>query len=254
MRIVSWNVNGIRACVKKGFMDYLSSDQPDYLCIQESKIQEKDLEDHIEHPPGYRGSWVSAEKKGYSGTAILTNRAPLDFQSGFGVDKYDSEGRVMMADLGDTIIFSVYFPNGQRDDERLNYKLSFYDAFFTYCESLRKEGKSLIICGDYNTAHSEIDLANPKQNQKTSGFLPIEREWLDKIVSMGYIDTFREFNTQAKEYSWWSYRGGARDRNVGWRIDYVFITPELRPKLKDAFILQSIMGSDHCPVGIEIDL
>ena len=193
-----------------------------------------------------------AEKKGYSGTTVLTKTGPENIIHGFGNPKFDNEGRVVMAQYEKFIVFSVYFPNGQKNDERLAYKLDFYRAFFDYCEELRKEGHSLIICGDYNTAHTEIDLANPKQNEKTSGFLPIEREWLDRIVEMGYIDTFREFHPEPEQYSWWSYRTRARDRNIGWRIDYVFIT-ELKPHLKEAFILSDVMGSDHCPVGITLD-
>lgn len=252
-RVISWNVNGIRACAKKGFLDYLKSDDPDMICLQETKALESDLEECLRQPPGYYSAFHSAQRKGYSGTAIFTKHKPLEVLHGFGNPKYDCEGRVLMAEYDEFILFSVYFPNGQQGEERLCYKLEFYQDFFDYCQDLRAQGKSLVISGDYNTAHTEIDLANPKENQNTSGFMPIERAWLDKIVDeYGYIDTFREFHKQPDQYSWWSYRTQARTRNVGWRIDYFFITPDLRDNLTDAFIHQDVLGSDHCPVGITL--
>lgn len=251
MKLISWNVNGIRACTKKGFADYLKRESPDILGIQESKAHHQELDDTILNPPGYHSAWFSAEKKGYSGVALFMKEKPLNIIEGFGVEKFDREGRVITAEYDDFYVSSVYFPNGQMNEERLNYKLEFYREYFDYCNDLKKI-KPLIIMGDYNTAHKEIDLARPKENEKTSGFLPIEREWLDQIVNDGYIDTFRELNPNPDEYSWWSYRTRARDRNIGWRIDYCFITKELKPRLKNAFIRQDIHGSDHCPVGIEI--
>ncbi|MDA1354237.1 MAG: exodeoxyribonuclease III [bacterium] len=254
MNVISWNVNGIRACVKKGFFDFLSEINPDILCLQESKAHIADIEDHILNPKGYQTVWHSAEKKGYSGTAILSKPKPSNVLKGFGIDKFDSEGRVTMAEYDHFIVFSVYFPNGQMNDDRLMYKLEFYREFFNFCNDLRAQGKELIITGDYNTAHQEIDLARPKENETTSGFLPIEREWMDLIVEQGYVDTFRHLNPEPDNYSWWSYRTRARERNIGWRIDYVFVTPGLLPAVSDAYILADITGSDHCPVGITLDL
>lgn len=253
MKLVSWNVNGIRACVKKGaFHDYLKTYEPDVLCLQETKAQPDQIPEEILNPPGYYGEWFSAEKKGYSSVAILTKIKPTHIIKGFGIPRFDSEGRVIQADFDGFSLFSVYFPNGQRGEDRLQYKLDFYNDFFNYCNDLRQQGRELIICGDYNTAHHPIDLARPKENEHTSGFMRIERDWLDKIVDWGYIDTFREFNQNPNEYSWWNMRTRARDRNVGWRIDYFFITKGLRKNLTQAFIQQDVMGSDHCPVGIEI--
>ncbi|MSR88987.1 MAG: exodeoxyribonuclease III [Candidatus Margulisbacteria bacterium] len=251
MKLVSWNVNGVRACYRKGALQsYLQTHEPDILCLQESKACVDDLIDEILNPSGYYGIWHSAQKKGYSGVAILTKKKPKMVLEGFGISEYDYEGRVAIAEYDDFILLSVYFPNGQRDAGRLEYKLNFYRDFFNYCEDLRKEGKELIICGDYNIAHKPIDLARPKENEKMSGFLPVEREWMDRIVELGYIDTFRQFNQEPNQYSWWNVQTRARDRNIGWRIDYFFITPGLLPKLKDAFIQQDVLGSDHCPVGI----
>ncbi|RAP32775.1 exodeoxyribonuclease III [Candidatus Marinamargulisbacteria bacterium SCGC AG-439-L15] len=254
MKIISWNVNGIRACVKKGFLEYLKNSQVDMICLQETKIAIEDLDDLIKDPPGYYGIWHSAERKGYSGTAILTKHKPLSVTEGFGNPKYDCEGRVTMAEYDDFYLFSVYFPNGQKDETRLQYKLEFYRDFFEYCEDLRTTGKGLVICGDYNTAHYPIDLARPKENEGTSGFLPIERDWMDKIVKMGYVDTFRLFNQDPNNYSWWSYRTRARERNIGWRIDYTFVNDTFKDKVSSAFIDAEILGSDHCPVGITLNL
>lgn len=251
--IVSWNVNGIRACANKGFLDYLQTYSPDILCIQEIKALESDLVDHLAVPSGYHSVWVSAEKKGYSGVAILSKEKPINIVTGIGIPKFDSEGRVVMAEFENFCVFSVYFPNGQRGDDRLQYKGEFYQAFFDYCDEMRQLGKRLIICGDYNTAHTAIDLARPKENEGISGFLPIEREWMDAVVARGYVDTFRKLNSEPKQYSWWSYRANARQNNVGWRIDYVFVSDDLMPQVSEVFIQQSVMGSDHCPVGIRIE-
>ena len=197
---------------------------------------------------------VSSSKKGYSGVAILTKPKPLMTLNGFGNDKFDSEGRVIIAEYNEFYLLSVYFPNGQMNEDRLKYKLEFYEALFEYCEELKKENKDIIICGDYNTAHTEIDLARPKENETVSGFLPIEREWMDKIINQyGYVDTFRHFNKEKDNYTWWSFRTAARSRNIGWRIDYVFTTKECLAKVDSAFIQQDVMGSDHCPTGITIN-
>lgn len=254
MNIVSWNVNGIRACAKKGFLSYLEETQPDICCIQESKALESDLSEELKQPPGYESIWHSAEKKGYSGVAIFTKIKPISVNFGLGIEKFDSEGRVIQAEFENFILFSVYFPNGQKNEERLAYKLEFFHEFFKLTNDLVKMGKNVIICGDYNIAHTAIDLANPKANEKYSGYLPIERAWMDKIVSDGYIDTFRYFNKEPKNYSWWSYRAGARKRNIGWRIDYFFVSPSLKNNLQSASIHSNVLGSDHCPVSLTLTI
>ena len=255
MKIISWNVNGIRACAKKGFLTYLENENPDICCLQEIKANEEDIPDSLLNPFGYHNIFHSAQKKGYSGVGIYTKEKPIFVSEGFGFDQYDCEGRVIVAQYNDFTLLNIYFPNGQRDLARLQYKLDFYEDLFKYCEELKKDGQKLIICGDYNTAHKEIDIARPKENENNSGFLPVERAWMDKLLDdYGYIDTFRHFSNEKDQYSWWSFRTAARKRNIGWRIDYVLITPDLLPVLKDAFIQQDVMGSDHCPVGINLDL
>ena len=253
LSVASWNVNGIRACHNKGALTaYLEEMAPDIVGLQEIKADEAALPEELINPCGYYSIYHSAERKGYSGVGILTKHKPRNVVYGFGNPRFDCEGRVVAAEFDDFIFFSVYFPNGQSGPERLAYKLDFYRAFFDHCDELRALGKHVVIAGDYNTAHHEIDLARPKDNEDTSGFLPIEREWLDRIVRAGYVDTFRAFHPQPHEYSWWSFRSGARQRNVGWRIDYVFVDEGLMPRVKEAYIQQKVLGSDHCPVGISL--
>lgn len=255
IKILSWNVNGIRAVHKKGFLDWLKKENPDILCLQETKAHPDQLTDELLNAKGYTSFFSSSiVKKGYSGVAIYTKQEPVKVEHGFGIPKFDDEGRIIVADYNDFVLINIYYPNGKASDIRLKYKLDFYDAFLTYAEKLKSKGKKLIICGDVNTAHKEIDLARPKENEKISGFLPIEREWMDKFLSHGYLDTFRMFNDEPEQYSWWNMVTRARDRNVGWRIDYFFITENLKKNIKSAFILQEVMGSDHCPVGIEIQI
>ena len=251
MRIISWNVNGIRAVQKKGFLEWFNEEQPDILCLQETKAHPEQLDENLLEVPGYEAYWSSAEKKGYSGVVIYTKKKPLEVTYGMGIEEFDREGRLIIAEYEDFYLLNCYFPNGKRDQERLDYKMAFYDAFLELIERLRKK-KPIIFCGDVNTAHKEIDLARPKENESISGFLPLEREWIDKVVEKGYVDTFRHFHSEPEQYSWWSMRTAARARNVGWRIDYFFVSEELKGKLKDAFILQEVMGSDHCPVGVEV--
>ena len=253
-KIISWNVNGIRAAQKKGFVEWLLKENPDVLCVQETKAHVEQLSGDLINPIGYKAYWSSGEKKGYSGVATFTKNEPKKIEKEFGVKKYDCEGRILITDYGDFILFNIYFPNGQRDTERLNYKLGFYNEFLKYIDNLKEKGKKIIICGDVNTAHKEIDLARPKENINTSGFLPIEREWMDRFVEHGYIDTFREFNKDGGHYTYWDTITRARERNVGWRIDYFFISPNLKKNLKNAFIMSDVMGSDHCPLGIEVEL
>jgi exodeoxyribonuclease-3 len=252
MKIISWNVNGLRAVLKKNFLEYLQTEKPDILAIQETKLQEAQIPNEIIQLEGFYKYWNCAERKGYSGVALFTQTEPKTVEYSIGDPIFDTEGRLIIAYYENFVLINCYFPNGQMSDERLNYKLEYYDRMFTLMQALRAEGKNVIVCGDFNTAHKEIDLANPKQNEKTSGFLPIERAWLDKIVKHGWVDTFRQLNQKPDQYSWWTYRFGARERNVGWRIDYFFTNIENIKNIKNAFIQQDIPGSDHCPVGVEI--
>lgn len=252
MRLLSWNVNGIRAIEKKGFFEWMSKENPDVLCLQETKAHPDQLSEKFLKSHGYHVYWASAEKKGYSGVAIFSKKEPKSVTLGLGVPEFDSEGRTLVADFGDFLLFNIYYPNGGAGNKRVPFKMRFYDAFHKKVDQLRKSGKSLIITGDVNTAHEEIDLSRPKENQKNTGFLPEEREWVTKFLASGYVDTFRHFNKEGGNYSWWDYKTGARARNVGWRIDYFFVSDDLLPRLKKAFILPDVMGSDHCPVGIEI--
>jgi len=254
MKILSWNVNGVRAILKKNFLGWLKKENPDILCLQETKAFPSQLAPELLHPSGYDALWNSASRAGYSGVATFTKQKPVSVKKGFGIAKFDEEGRVLEAEFEHFTLFNVYFPNGKMSPERLRYKMDFYEASLNYFMKLKKKGKKIVICGDYNTAHKAIDLARPKENEKISGFLPIEREWMDRLASSGFIDTFRVFNQDPGHYSWWDIRTGARERNVGWRIDYHFISENLKPHLKDAFILPEVMGSDHCPVGIVLKI
>ena len=252
MIILSWNINGLRAAERKGLLDWVRKESPDILCLQEIKATPEQLPPHIRNIPGYYIFWNSGEKKGYSGVTTWTKQKPLSFQTGFGIEKFDKEGRILIAEYPKFTLFNIYFPNGKMSPERLQYKLDFYDAFLNYADTLKKKGKHIVVCGDVNTAHTEIDLARPKENEHISGFLPVERTWIDKVISHGYVDTFRAFNTEPNQYTWWDLKSRARERNVGWRIDYFFVSKEFLPCVKKAFILKHVMGSDHCPVGIEL--
>lgn len=254
MKIYSWNVNGLRAISKKGFFQFIISENPDILCIQETKLQDESLSDELKYIDGYYSYFSFAEKKGYSGVAIYTNKKPISIKHGIGIDKFDKEGRILITEFDEFVLFNIYFPNGQKDDERLQYKLEFYNALFSYINKLKAHGKKIVICGDYNIAHKEIDLKNAKANENVSGFLPVERKLIDKFIEEGYIDTFRYMNKDKIKYSWWSYRFKARERNAGWRIDYFFITENLITSLENADILNDIVGSDHCPVSIILQL
>ncbi len=252
--LYSWNVNGIRAAQKKGFLDWLSEAKPDILGVQETKAHPDQLDDDLRAPEGYHTYWASAEKKGYSGVGLYSRIEPKSIQIGLGIEEYDSEGRTVIAEYEDFVFLTGYFPNGSRDHSRVPFKLGYTAAFLDYCNQLRDQGKSVIFCGDVNTAHNEIDLARPKENHnKTTGFLDNEREWLDKIVGAGYIDIFRELNPDLEgAYTWWSQRSGARGRNVGWRIDYFYISPDLRDRVVTAEIHPDVMGSDHCPLSLTL--
>ncbi len=254
LRILSWNVNGIRAIYKKGFLQWLMTDKPDILCIQETKASEEQLSDDLRTIQGYHTFYVSAERKGYSGVALLSKEEPRRIAPGWGVEAFDMEGRTVIADYDNFLLMNIYFPNGKASPERLKYKMDFYESFLEYADGLKNQGKKLIICGDVNTAHKEIDLARPKENETVSGFLPEERAWIDKLLSHGYIDTFRMFEEGGGHYSWWDYKTRARERNVGWRIDYFLVSENLKNRIRSAFILSDVMGSDHCPIGIELKI
>lgn len=252
MKIISYNVNGIRAALNKGFKEWLEAENPDILCLQELKALPEQVDNFYEDL-GYQMFWESAEKKGYSGVAILTKSEPLHVEHGCGNDLYDSEGRVLRADYKDFSVMSVYMPSGTSGDIRQDFKYEWLDFFQNYVDELRKQVPNLIISGDYNIAHKEIDIHNPVSNKNSSGFLPEERDWLTKYVDSGFIDTFREFNTDPHHYSWWSYRANARANNKGWRIDYHMATEPLKERLKSASILPNAFHSDHCPIVLEID-
>lgn len=257
MRLVSWNVNGLRAVMKKDFEASVRKLDADVLAIQETKLQQHQLTPAMTDLAGYTSYWAHAStKKGYSGVGVYTRHKPRQVRYGIGQPRFDEEGRILELDFGSFVFFNVYFPNGQMSDARLQYKLDFYEAFFAYTNRYKDQGRRLVITGDYNTAHNEIDLKNPKANAKTSGFLRIERDWLDRITREGYIDTFRHFYPQEIKYSWWTYRFKARERNAGWRIDYFFATRNLieNQEITEAFIDNDIFGSDHCPVGLQLNI
>lgn len=249
MKLISWNVNGIRACIKKGFMDFFEQEDADIFCIQETKVQENQVDLKLE---GYHQYWNYAEKKGYSGTAIFSKIKPLDVYYGIGIEEHDKEGRVITLEFEEYFLITVYTPNSQRGLTRLEYRMSWERDFLNYLKKL-EESKPIIFCGDLNVAHKEIDLKNPSSNRKNAGFTDQEREKLEAIIDHGFIDTYRYFYPEKTgAYTWWSYMFNARANNAGWRIDYFFVSSCLKDKLKNAMIYADIMGSDHCPVGIEI--
>lgn len=252
MKLYSWNVNGIRAVYRKDMFSWFRKTDPDILCLQEVKAEPDQIPPPLKNTPGYHIFFNAAERKGYSGVVTYSKQKPLSVKTGFGIDRFDREGRILITEYPQFTLFNIYFPNGKKDDERLNYKLDFYDVFLGYVDNIVAEGKNIVVCGDFNTAHNEIDLARPKENEARSGFLPIERAWLDTFVDHGYVDTFRYFNNEPNQYTWWDMKTGARERNVGWRIDYFFVNKDFLPSVKKAFILQDTMGSDHCPIGIEL--
>ncbi len=255
--LISWNVNGIRAAERKGFLPWLAAGNYDVVSIQETKVsRDVKLAPELVSPPGYQSYWDYAEKKGYSGVASFARQdfLPQKIVTEFNDRTLAQEGRLLELAYPEFSLFNVYFPNGKRDAARLKYKLDFYEHFLAYLKELQTAGRSVIFCGDVNTAHQEIDLARPKENSKVSGFLPIEREWMDRVVAAGFVDTLRLFHPEPNLYSWWDQYSFARERNVGWRIDYFFVSADLAPKVTDAFILTDVYGSDHAPVGLTIDL
>ena len=249
MKLISWNVNGLRACRDKGFMDFFKEVDADVFCLQETKLQEGQIELDM---PGYHQYWNYAEKKGYSGTAIFTKKEPISVRNGIGVEEHDHEGRVITAEFEEFYVVTVYTPNSQRELTRLAYRMQWEEAFLQYLKKL-EETKPVIFCGDLNVAHKEIDLKNPKTNRKNAGFTDEERECFTKVVESGFVDTFRYFYPdQTEVYSWWSYMGQARAKNVGWRIDYFVASESLKDKLADAKIHMQVLGSDHCPVELTL--
>jgi len=254
IEILCWNVNGIRAVEKKGFPQWLRQTSPDILCLQEIKAQAEQITPEIQQPCGYHGYWNFPRRKGYSGVATFTKEEPIKVENGFGIEQFDVEGRVIIAKYPQFILFNVYSPNGKMSQERLNYKMDFYDAFLDFIDPLKAKGEKLIVCGDFNTAHNEIDLARPKENETISGFLPMERAWMDKFVAHGFVDTFRHFNKEPNHYTWWSLRTRARERNIGWRLDYFFVSENLLNSVTEASIFPDVIGSDHCAVGIKLSI
>jgi len=254
MKIISYNVNGIRAALTKNFSEWLKAENPDVLCLQETKAQPEQINTLLFAEMGYMTFSHSAEKKGYSGVAILSKNAPDNVVIGMNNPRFDSEGRVIRADFGDLSVISVYIPSGSSGELRQAFKMEFLAAFGPFIEELRKTRPNLIICGDYNICHKPIDINHPERQKGVSGFLPEEREWLDRFETSGMVDTFRVFDPRPEQYSWWSYLGGARSRNAGWRIDYHWVTESLRPALKSAAILSDAVHSDHCPVVVELNI
>ena len=252
-KIISWNVNGIRAAQKKGLYDWLAKESPDVFCVQETKAQPDQLTEEFTNVPGYQVHWMSAEKKGYSGVAIYSKETPRSV-TGLGIEKFDSEGRTCFVEFHKLTVISCYFPNSQPGGKRLDYKLDYCAAIFELCLKLRKDRRPFVICGDYNIAHGPIDLARPKQNEKNAGYLPAERAWMSDFLESGLLDTFRIFTYEGGHYTWWSYIGRSRENNVGWRIDYHCVPDFMREDVVSSTILPDVTGSDHCPVLITLDV
>ena len=249
--IVSWNVNGIRAAQKKGLLDYMMSESADIVCLQETKAKPDQLTDELTAPDGYSSFFSSAEKAGYSGVAVYSRQKPLEVNR-LDAPEFDAEGRALVLEYPEFVLINGYFPNSQSEGARLDYKLGFCDKVLEMCNSLVASGKNVVVCGDYNIAHKPIDLARPKQNEGNPGYLPEERAWMSKFLDAGYTDTFRMFNTEGENYTWWSYRTRGRERNVGWRLDYFCVNTGFSDKVRRSEIRSEVMGSDHCPVFLEI--
>ena len=252
MKVLSYNVNGMRAALNKGFAEWLKVSQADVICIQEIKALKEQVDTKVLEDLGYHHFWFSAQKKGYSGVAIFSKIKPNKVEYGSGIDHMDFEGRIIRADFDKVSIMSLYLPSGTNID-RLEYKFKFMDEFQDYINELKKEYPNLIICGDYNICHEAIDIHDPVRNKKVSGFLPEERAWLDGFINSGFIDSFRLLNSEPHHYSWWSYRANARNNNKGWRIDYALVSAPLKENIKRSFILPEAKHSDHCPVGLELN-
>lgn len=254
MKIITYNVNGLRAAVGKGFPEWLAKEQPDVLCLQETKLQPDQFPVDVFESLGYKAYLFSAQKKGYSGVAILTRLTPDHIEYGMGIEKYDYEGRFIRVDFGDVSVVSVYHPSGTSGDERQAFKMAWLEDFQSYVTDLQKLRPKLILCGDYNICHEAIDIHDPVRNATNSGFLPEEREWMTRFLSAGFTDTFRFLNPDKKTYTWWSYRFNARTNNKGWRIDYCMVSEPVKPLLQGAYILNDAIHSDHCPAVLEIGI
>jgi len=254
IKIYTWNVNGIRAIIKKGFLDWVKKSKGDIICLQETKIQENQVTKELIDLKDYHEYWFSAHRKGYSSVAVFSKISPVNLKKGFDKEEYDNEGRVIFSEYEKFVLANVYFPNGGRGPERVKYKLNFYDELFFYLQKNYYGRKGVIVTGDFNTAHNEIDLARPKENEMNTGFLPEERAWIDKIINLGYVDVFRKFNPEPGWYSYWDMFTRARERNVGWRIDYFMVSEDFVDKVTSAKIHTEVMGSDHCPVSIDIKI
>lgn len=252
-KIISYNVNGIRAAISKGFAEWLTVESPDIICLQEIKANEEQFDVNRFREVGYSDYWFPAMKKGYSGVAILSKEKPDLVVKGMGIEKYDFEGRYIRADFGSVTLINSYFPSGTSGDERQEFKMGYLFDMMEHIRELKKERPNLIISGDYNICHKPIDINHPELHEQMSGFLPEERAWFDQYIDCGLVDSFREFNKEPRNYSWWSYRAGSRARNMGWRIDYHIVSAPLRKKLKSASILKDVVHSDHCPVVVELD-
>jgi len=252
-RFISWNVNGLRAVEKKGFAAWFKKESPDILALQETKSAPEQLSAALREPPGYFAYFSAAAKKGYSGVAVYTKEKPLSVSESIGDKNLDGEGRTLILEFEKFYFLNIYYPNGGQGPHRIDYKLRFYARFLKLAKELMKK-KTVVICGDVNTAHKEIDLARPKENEKNTGFLPSERAWLDKFFTHGLTDTFRLFNAEGGNYTWWDYKTKARERNVGWRIDYFMVDAASEKKVKKSYMMPDVQGSDHCPVAIEINL
>ena len=251
MKVLSYNVNGIRAALNKGFTDWLKAANPDVLCLQETKALKEQVDTAVFEELGYQHYWFSAQKKGYSGVAILTKKEPKEIAYGSGIDHMDFEGRILRVDFDEVSVMSLYLPSGTNTD-RLDYKFKFMDEFHEYINELKQSHPNLIICGDYNICHEAIDIHDPIRNKNVSGFLPEERAWLDGFIKSGFVDSFRYLNPEPHNYSWWSYRANARNNNKGWRIDYALVSAPLKEHISRAFLLPEAKHSDHCPVGVEL--
>ncbi|MCK4922705.1 MAG: exodeoxyribonuclease III [Bacteroidales bacterium] len=251
MKIISYNVNGLRAAIKKGFLEWLENENPDIICIQETKMQEDQVDKLAFEVLGYYQYWNMAEKKGYSGVGVLTKIKPEKFSTGIGIQKYDREGRVIRLDFENFTLINSYFPSGSSGEERQAFKMEYLSDMQIFIDKLKKERPKIILCGDYNICHKPIDINHPERHKKSSGFLPEERDWMDNFVGQGFVDSFREMDKSPEKYSWWSYRANSRAKNLGWRIDYHMITENLKQGLANAGIMADVMHSDHCPVWIE---
>ena len=252
MKIISWNVNGIRAALGKGALDWAWAQSPDVLCLQEVKARPEQLTDEQRRALSLPFAWNPAQRPGYSGVATFFHEQPDEVQMGFGDPKFDIEGRLIRTRHRDLVLYNIYFPNGQRGHDRVEYKLEFYARLLDICDAAHKNGEQIIITGDFNTAHMPIDLKNPKENEKTSGFLPEERDWVQKFLDHGFVDAYRRLHPEREQYSWWTYRFSARERGIGWRIDYFLVSEALMPRVADAVIHENIHGSDHCPVELTL--